>query len=205
MNAINAQFAHPSGWLGSLAGWIMSIENQARIRWAVGELRVQPGDAVLEIGFGPGVAIELLAHRVTVGSIAGVDASAEMVAMASRRNARAIRAGKVALKGGRAEALPYVDASFDKVFAINSMRFWADPAGSVTPGRAGGLDQVARVLKPGGQVAIFEQPITAATPEGMEGLIWALSEQLRAAGFHDVRSTLKPMKPAPVVGVIGVK
>ncbi len=44
-------------------------------------LDVRPDDKVLEVGFGPGVAIQLLLHRVPTGSVAGVDYSQEMASL----------------------------------------------------------------------------------------------------------------------------
>lgn len=54
------QFGHPRGPLGHLAGWIMGARasNRERSRWAVSLLDIEPTDRVLEIGFGPGLAIE---------------------------------------------------------------------------------------------------------------------------------------------------
>ena len=77
-------------------------------------LEVQPQDRVLEVGFGPGVVIELLSNRAREGLIAGVDPSREMVAQAQARNAAAIQRGSVDLRFGSVEQLPFPDNSFDK-------------------------------------------------------------------------------------------
>src|SRR5579875_3191486 len=89
-----AQFARPSGPLGRVAGWMMA-RTDADDRWIVDLLDVQPDDRVLEIGFGPGVAIALLAARATAGIVVGVDPSDVMAQQAARRNRAAVRAGRV--------------------------------------------------------------------------------------------------------------
>jgi ubiquinone/menaquinone biosynthesis C-methylase UbiE len=66
--------------------------NRQRNLWVVSLLDVQPTDRVLEIGFGPGLAIAELARRATRGHIYGIDHSEVMVRQASKRNAAAIRA-----------------------------------------------------------------------------------------------------------------
>src|SRR2546430_8544415 len=81
------QFGHPRGIAGRMAGWIMAhrSSNQQRNRWAVALLDVRPTDRVLEIGFGPGLAIAALASRTTQGRVYGIDHSEVMVHRASRR------------------------------------------------------------------------------------------------------------------------
>src|SRR4051812_2684160 len=83
------------GIAGRVVGWVMAHRNSnvERNRWVVSLLEVQPADRVLEIGFGPGVAITELAARATQGQVYGIDHSQVMVEQASRRNAAAIRAG----------------------------------------------------------------------------------------------------------------
>src|SRR5947209_8447596 len=59
MGAVFGQFLRPHGFRGRAAGWVMATRGSNRERniWAVGLLDVQPDDRVLEIGFGPGIAI----------------------------------------------------------------------------------------------------------------------------------------------------
>ena len=97
--SVVAQFHHPTGLGGHVAGWIMSHRpsNLARNRWAVDLLDIQPAERVLELGCGPGVALAEIAQRVVDGVAVGVDHSPVMIRHAGRRNAAAVAAGRVQL------------------------------------------------------------------------------------------------------------
>ena len=148
MGAVFGQFLRPHGFGGRAAGWVMAKRGSNRERniWAVGLLDVQPHDRVLEIGFGPGIAIQEFARQATSGLVVGVDHSEVMVRQAQKRNAAAVRAGRVDLRLGSAEALPGFDAPFDKILAVNSLLFWDDPVAR--------LKELHDRLRPGGQIAI---------------------------------------------------
>lgn len=135
------QFGRPSGLLGRLAGVLMA-QGDADDRWVVDLLDVRPDDRVLEVGFGPGVAIELIAERARSGFVAGVDPSDVMLRRAARRNHEAIRQGRVDLRLSTAEDLPFPDGRFAKACAIHSVYFWPD--------LEAGSREVAWVLVPGG-------------------------------------------------------
>src|SRR3979411_548681 len=111
MRPLFEQFARPSGWLGRIAGSLMA-KGDDDDRWLVDLLDVQPEDRVLEVGFGPGVAIELIAARATRGLVAGVDPSVVMVRQATKRSWRGVQAGRVHLQQGPVSALPFPDSSF---------------------------------------------------------------------------------------------
>jgi SAM-dependent methyltransferase len=119
-------FGRPSGFLGRLGGVIMARVNRDAAAQVIELVDVRPNDKVLEVGFGPGVAIQLLSQRVPAGWVAGVDQSQEMVRQAAARNAEAARGRRVDLRYGSAERLPFGDETFDKVLAINSMQAWTD-------------------------------------------------------------------------------
>jgi ubiquinone/menaquinone biosynthesis C-methylase UbiE len=165
-------FGRPKGLLGRLGGFILARTKRDFTRWAIDLLEVQPDDRVLEVGFGPGVGIEMLATMVSTGRIAGVDYSQEMVEQASARNAKAIETGLVQLQYGSVEALPFADDTFDKALAINSLQVWSNAMA--------GLREMQRVIEVGGQIALGFTPQSGQTSAG-------LTEMVTAAGFRDAR------------------
>lgn len=140
------QHGHPRGLVGRIVGEQMVRQHVPETTWALSLLDLKSGDQVLEPGFGAGRAIELAAAQVSTGHVYGIDLSQEMVRAASRRNARAIKAGRVTLRQGDIAALPYTDGQFDKVFSIQTFYFWSDPQRALT--------EVFRVLKTGGILVI---------------------------------------------------
>jgi SAM-dependent methyltransferase len=195
--AIRSQFRRPRGFAGWLVGWEMALRSSNRKRniWAVGLLGVKPTDRVLEIGFGPGIAIRELSRRATHGLVCGVDHSAVMVRQATRRNAAAVRAGRVDLRLGSAEHLPAFAELFDKVLAVNNMGMWREPAER--------LKEIHRRMRPGGRIAIVSQPrCPGATAETTVAAGREIATRLTAAGFTGIRSDMLALKP-PVVCVIG--
>jgi len=195
---VAAQFGHPTGRFGRFAGWIMGsrASNRERNRWAVSLLDIQPSDRVLEIGFGPGLAIRELARLAAEGYVCGIDHSEVMVRQASRRNAQALSSGRVHLRLGSVESLPKFDEPFDKILAVNAIQFVADPVERLADLRA--------LLVVGGRVAIAHQPrCPGATDETSELSGQRIAAQLAEAGFSDVRVEMLKLKPA-VVCVLGV-
>jgi ubiquinone/menaquinone biosynthesis C-methylase UbiE len=193
----NSQFAHPEGWAGRFVGVILAWKNRERNAWTISMLDLQPGDQVLEIGFGPGQAIQEVAKLTSNGFVAGIDLSGVMVEQASKRNSTAIRSGRVLLQQGAEAPLPFEDSKFNKVFAVNSMQFWSNPMA--------GLQEARRVLKPGGRLAITIQPMWAKTEEEVQSVSEKLLRQLKQAGFKQVRLETRQIKPITAVSGIGTK
>src|SRR5215475_11869401 len=119
-------FGRPQGVLGRVGGLIMARTNHKCAAWVIELLDIQPHERVLEVGFGPGVGIQLLARTASAGYVAGVDASEEMVEQATARNVQAIESGRVDVRHGSVERLPFEDHAFDKTLAINAMQVWPD-------------------------------------------------------------------------------
>ena len=163
-------FGRPQGLAGRLGGLILARGNRPLAEEFVAFLDVQPTDRILEIGFGPGVAIELLAKAAPGVRVAGIDVSQEMVEQARARNAAAIRAGAVDLRHGTVERMPFEDEAFDLALAINSMQVWPD--------RVAGLREIRRVLRPGARVALAFTPRSGQPRAGV-------TESLESAGFED--------------------
>jgi SAM-dependent methyltransferase len=192
-----AQFHHPTGAVGHVAGWIMGrrSSNVARNRWAVRLLDVQPTDRVIELGCGPGVAIGAIATRATRGLVVGVDHSQVMIRQARRRNRAAVRAGRVRLIHTPVESLSTSDGPFNAALAVNTVGMWPDPVAR--------LRELARLLRPGGRIALVSQPrcpgATAATSAAAAAELAGL---LPEAGFEHLRTEILDLDP-PVACVLG--
>jgi len=165
-------FGCPEGMLGKLGGTVMARMNRQAAAWGIGLLELGPSEKVLEIGFGPGVAIEILARSAPDVRIAGIDPSPEMVGQAARRNAAAIARNAVDLRWGSADDLPFDNDTFDAALAINSLQVWPDAMA--------GLREIRRVAKGGGRVALVFTPRSGQARAG-------IAELLSDAGFVEAR------------------
>ena len=201
----NRQYKSPHGPMGWLAGERMVHQHRLETAWTLNLLEIEPTDTVLEVGFGAGQGIKLAAEQVPHGRVLGIDLSEMMVRVATRRNAQAVKAGRVALAQGTMTALPFADHSFDKIMTIHTFYFWPEPLRV--------LRELSRVLKPGGRLIITLS--TGKINARGEVEVWppfqvALQEQvmpaMRREGFQVVR-----VEPGPTsrqytsVAVIGHK
>jgi ubiquinone/menaquinone biosynthesis C-methylase UbiE len=173
----------PTGLLGRLIGYIMSFETATANEGALTLLDVQPGDRVLEVGFGHGRTIERVATALGARFIAGIDLSEEMARMAERRCRRLIRDGKVALTVGDSDDLPFHDQHFDKALSIHTIYFWADPEAH--------LREIRRVLARSGRFVLAfhsEEDMAGDFPESVYTFYTAqqVSAFLEACGFERV-------------------
>jgi ubiquinone/menaquinone biosynthesis C-methylase UbiE len=199
MKVVFKHFAHPKGALGWLVGHLMARKNGERSRWALGILAARPGESVLEIGFGPGVDVQRLAAATgSTGHVAGADLSREMLRQARARNRSAVRAGRVELRQASALELPFEDARFDAAYSVNSAQFWPD--------LEKGLQELRRVLRPGGRAVLVVQPMWRGATAA-DALRWGekLTADLRAAGFSNTATTQREMRPVTAVAVSAVR
>jgi trans-aconitate methyltransferase len=199
-DAIATQFEHPRGVLGRLVGLIMAYRssNRDRNRWTVELLEIQPKDRVLEIGCGPGLALEGCLARATQSIVVGLDHSQTMLDQARIRNRQAFHDGRLQLRLGSLEELSRSTDLYDKIFSVNVVQFLDD------------LHSVFSVfrdhLKPGGTIATTYMP-RGKDPSRTKA--WNMAEQVRQemekTGFAQVRVEELALDPVPAVCVIGLR
>jgi demethylmenaquinone methyltransferase/2-methoxy-6-polyprenyl-1,4-benzoquinol methylase len=108
---------------------------------------VPAGGVILDVASGTaGVALQL-AER-TGARVIGVDLTEQMLRQGQRRVAAAGMRDRITLAAGRAEQLPFPDASVDALTFTYLLRYVEDPQAT--------LAELARVLKPGGVMASLE-------------------------------------------------
>ena len=106
--------------------------------------RVRPGAKVLEVAPGPGyLAIEMARRGY---SVTALDISRSFVRITGENAAKAGVA--VDVRHGNASLMPFADASFDFIVCMAAFKNFTDPVGAI--------DEMHRVLKPGGQASIFD-------------------------------------------------
>ena len=170
----------------------MTSKVSERFVWAVETLKLDPGDRVLEVGCGHGVAVSLVCERLGPGGrVTAIDRSMKMIAAARRRNRLHVKSGRAVLETVALEDVDLGDQRFDKVFAFNVAPFWLEPNEA--------LAIVREHLAPSGAVYVFWD----ARRQSGSDLGKRLSERLRQGGFAIERVLSKKLKPVPAVCVIG--
>jgi demethylmenaquinone methyltransferase/2-methoxy-6-polyprenyl-1,4-benzoquinol methylase len=151
--------------------------------------RVDAGreDTVLDVATGTAAVAIGLARR-TGCSVVGLDQSAEMLAEAQRRIARAGLTSRVELVEDDARTLPFADGRFDALTFTYLLRYVDDPAAT--------LRELARVVKPGGTVAGLEFGVPGA-PWRAPWELWVRlglpgAGALIGDGWHEVGAFLGP-------------
>ena len=110
-------------------------------------LGLRPGDGVLDVACGPGNFSRDFAHAIGDGGlVVGVDASRTMLDRAARET-RAAEVDNLAFVFGDATRLPFCDASFDAACCFAALHMFDRPFDA--------LDEMRRVITPGGHIAIF--------------------------------------------------
>jgi ubiquinone/menaquinone biosynthesis C-methylase UbiE len=136
------QFGRPSGWFGRrVMASLLNGGNRGLLDSALDATAATPGTRVLDVGFGGGYALERLAPLVRPERVAGVEISESMISFVEEHGGDAYD-----LHLADAAALPFPDASFDRVLSVNTIYFWPDPARV--------LAEMNRVLKPGGWLVL---------------------------------------------------
>ncbi len=161
----------------------MAAGRRQRVRSLLG---LQAGDAVLDIGTGPGFLAEEMATEVgPSGRVAGVDRSREMLALARQRCAGH---SEVAFHEADAVEMPFPDATFDAAAIVQVYEF--------IPDMPAALRELNRVLKPGGRAVIVDTDWASMVWEAEDR---ARSERMLQAWDEHLADPHLPRRLAPLL------
>lgn len=191
--------------IGYSAGDLSQVPEGANLGLSCGNptaiAALKPGEILLDLGSGGGFDCFVAGPKVgAAGRVIGVDMTADMIARA-RKNLASYRAqtglDNVEFRLGEIENLPAGDASVDVVISNCVL--------NLSPDKARVWREIARVVKPGGRVAVSDlallQPLPKAVADDIEALIGCVAgaplveqtrAEMKAAGFWQIQLTPKP-------------
>lgn len=181
-HALQKQLKKPSGAFGVLVAKMMANRNRKYYYKTLPMMGIKEGDKILEIGYGPGFGIEMLAQSYNC-RISGIDFSELMYRKASERNKKFIDSGKVDLKYGDLLKADTGNGKYDKVICLNVIYFWNDLSAA--------FKKVNSLLNEGGMYFIYAASADFLTRRGMDKefnrySIDQIEAALKQAGFAKV-------------------
>ena len=180
------QLGHPQGIWGQILIRLLNRGNAEMNDLTIEQLGIEPGDNVLEIGFGGG---DLIAKLVSTGLpelIAGVDLSKDALKVCSRRFQQLTQQGVVKLDQTSAENLPYPENEFQKICTVNTIYFWSAPQLV--------FSECRRVIKKNGTLAVcynsktFLEQTRLANYGFITYEVVEVESLMRSAGFADIKT-----------------
>jgi ubiquinone/menaquinone biosynthesis C-methylase UbiE len=120
------QCRRPSDRAGRAVLRRMNVSHAAVTEWGLTHVEIGGGFSILDVGCGGGRTVDRLASIATRGKVYGVDFSEASVAMARETNQRAIAEGRVGIDQASVSRLPFADATFDLVTAVETHYYWPD-------------------------------------------------------------------------------
>jgi ubiquinone/menaquinone biosynthesis C-methylase UbiE len=143
MKIFSKQLRRPYGLFAKRVGNKMNEINSLLYDFTIITMRIADNDNILEIGFGNGKFFDRFFSKSNNLTISGLDFSPAMIKEANYNNRKLIDSGKLVLKLGNSDKIPFADQSFNKIFCINVIYFWQNPEEH--------LKEIIRVLKPDGK------------------------------------------------------
>lgn len=190
--------ANPQGRMGRAMLRFMNLCHAPLTNWGLDLIHFQDGWTMLDVGCGGGATLKRLLKRSKNSQVYGIDISKASVEKARKVNAQVLDK-RVFVEQGSVEKLPYDNDKFDLVTAVETIYFW--------PNLPACLQEVRRVLKPGGCFAIMVEVVDSNSKwtdlcEGMTAYSPdKIKNMLDEAGFVQTETHLKLANNAAIIGV----
>ena len=123
--------------------------------WGLKHVLIGNRFTILDVGCGGGRTIQKMAAGATEGMLYGIDYAKGSVAASRGKNAQLIKAGRVEILRASVSQLPFPDDKFDLVTAVETHYYWPDLVKD--------MQEILRVLKPGGMLIIIAESYNGGT------------------------------------------
>jgi ubiquinone/menaquinone biosynthesis C-methylase UbiE len=150
------QYRCPTDRKGRLVAALMNREHEPLILWGLTKVTISSDCVVLDVGCGGGKTVSRLAQMAPQGKVFGIDYSADMVKFSKKINEKLIAQNRVEIIEGSVEKMSFKDDFFDLVTAFETYYFWNNFSGA--------LNEIKRVLKPGGKLLLVNELMYGVTP-----------------------------------------
>lgn len=146
LQAIASQLKHPSGEKGIEMANMMNETNINMTRHSIQNLNISTANKILELGHGNAGHVEFLFEQGRELKYYGLEMSELMFQQARQINRNFVSQKQAFFSLYDGNKIPFEDASFDKIFTVNTIYFWQKPEEL--------LSEIYRVLKPNGNFCL---------------------------------------------------
>jgi SAM-dependent methyltransferase len=167
------------GPFGKVNVFKMRRRNHSLNKAALNALAIVPKDHVLEVGYGGGDTLLKAAQMARNGFVAGIDRSLDMLQHGYKRTQKS-KVKNFSVLRGDVSWMPWSACSFDKAFCVDGITEW--------PCTRSGLEEIFRVLRPGGTFVLAEH----ISPKFTKAKALSLAHLLTVVGFENLEVQLEP-------------
>ena len=143
------QCRKPRWFPGRLLLWNMNQRHSALTDWGLEHAPVATSRAILDVGCGGGMTVRKLCKSSGDSKVFGIDLSSTSVNSSRKLNADLIKAGRVEIEQSGVSSLSFPDGTVDLITAVETHYYW--------PNLSNDLQEIHRVLKPGGYFLIIAE------------------------------------------------
>lgn len=197
ITAIQKPAQQSGSYFQKLAECITTTKSKTLSHWTVEQLRIEPYQHILEVGFGLGNTLREAATKLQVGFIAGVDESVAMYQQAYKKNKLFVQKQLMQLHLGSVQELPYPTQYFHSIYATGIYGTWKEPQYKFM--------QLNSLLKSSGKLVTVFQPRLATTEKQMWDAAEKIQQEYEEAGFSDIRISFRDMSPVNAIAAVGYK
>lgn len=191
------QVRKPTKWTGRLFTALMNLSHSSLTNWGLKHVVIDKDFTILDVGCGGGRTIQKLASMAPQGKVYGIDYADGSVAASRAKNTQLIEAGRVEIQQASVSRLPFPDATFDLVTAIETQYYW--------PNLAADMQEIRRVLAPRGTLLIVAESYKNGRFDAIQRPVMKLlksshlsvdeqKELFSSAGFEDVQAFTESKK-----------